>query len=198
MDVAEALGLQQASVVDDEALAEQDRSKAREAMGRQRAWLGREMLTWLLWKSNASGPIFEYEGEEVLVLFTGAVVLQGVAGDTTELKAKGHQAAYADVVRQAMVRGLLIHQARLRWVVGDVEASRVFEVTIDAEHFSLRQVRLPKVLSEDPDEALMERLFLLDQLGEMFEFLWEHFVEIRKRPTWAREVVPKIKAWMEE
>lgn len=184
--------------LDDEDLAAHARDKAREAMGRQRAWLGREMLTWLLWKSNSGDPLIEYEGEEVLVMLTGAVTLQGVAGDATELRAKGHQAAYADVVRQALARGLLVHQAGLRWVVGDIDSSRIFEATIDAEHFGFRQVRLPKVLSDDPDEAFAERLFLLDQLGEIFEHVWEKFVEVRSSPEWLTDVVPALRAWMSD
>lgn len=172
--------------------AEVEKGKALEALQRNRTWLGREWLTWLLWRSNATAPLTSFEGEDLHVLFVGPVVLQGLAGDATELRAKGYQSAYAEVVRQALARGLLVHRATLRMLLGE----QVFEVTIEAEHAVFRSARLPKLLSEDEDEALAERLMLVDRLAGMVDALWEAFVAVREDPVWQRREAPGIQSWV--
>lgn len=174
--------------------AELDRAKALEAMQRGRAWLGREFLTWLLVKSNEGAPICTYDGEDASVIFVGSVVLQGVAGEATELSAKGYQAAYAAVVRGALARGLLIQQARLRLMHDE----KVYEVTLDAEHLSMRSVTIPKVLTEETDDQLLERLFLVDRAAGLVDALWAAFVEVRAEPEWLDREVPAMRAWITE
>lgn len=170
-----------------------DRAAARAAFARHRAWLGRELLTWLLFRSRSGTPVTAYDGEDVVVLFVGPVVLQGVAGDAVELRAKGHQAAYAEVVREALARGMLVHAARLRLQEGD----RVYEVTLDAEQLAVRSAKLPEVLSEEEDDRLAERLFLVDRLAGLVDALWSAFSEVRSAPEWAAREVPAIRAWLE-
>ena len=186
---ADGLAIQEAK---DESEVEQ--SKAKEALGRNRAWLGREFLTWLLYRSNSTTALLEYDGEPVHLLMVGASILQGPAGDATELRAKGHMSAYAEAVRPAFNRGLLLHQARLRLLHGE----KVFEVTVDAEFFGFRSVSIPKLMTEETDEVLEERLFLIDRLTELFDQLWLSFVKLRCSNKWHSAEVPKIKKWLSD
>ncbi|MFL5302090.1 MAG: hypothetical protein ACJ79R_17280, partial [Anaeromyxobacteraceae bacterium] len=82
--------------------AEAERAKAREQLLRGRTWLGRELLTWLLWRSEKDGALATLEGEGVEVLFVGRLTLRGARGDVTELIARGTQAPYAAQVRRAL------------------------------------------------------------------------------------------------
>jgi hypothetical protein len=123
--------------------AELERDKAREQLLRGRTWLGRELLTWLLWRSEAGDPLVEVDGSGVVVLFTGRVLLRGIAGDVTEVAARGAAAPYAAQVKRALASGLLVHQARLRLTHGE----RTFEVTLDAEHLDVRAAKLPELLT---------------------------------------------------
>jgi hypothetical protein len=174
--------------------AEVERAKALEAMSRGRAWLGREFLTWLLWRSNAGAPLAAVEGEDVTVLFVGPVVLQGLAGDATELRAKGYQSAYADIVREALGRGLLVHQGRLRLQHGE----EVYEVTLDAERLAFRSARLPKLLTKEADDRYLERMALLNRLSALVDALWTAFTEVRQGPEWSEREVPGLRRWIEE
>ena len=94
--------------------AEVERDQSREQLLRGRTWLGRELLTWLLWRSEAGEPLVEVEGAGLTVLFTGRITLRGLAGDVSELAARGVAAPYSAEVRRALDAGLLVHQARLR------------------------------------------------------------------------------------
>ena len=169
-----------------------DRDRARAALHRDRAWLGREMLTWTLWRSTAGAPLIEVEGQPVGVLFVGPVVLQGLGGEATEVATKGARSAYSDVVRAALARGLLVQRARLRFSLDE----QVFEVTVDAEQLALRSVRLPTLLTEEEDDQLEERLFLVDRVAAMVDALWERFVERRRARNWTSEDVPALLAWI--
>ena len=124
----------------DEAAVQSD--KAREQLLRGRTYLGREMLTWLLWRSESGEPILELDGEPLTLLFTRRVVLKGVHQDVTELSASGATAAYSEEVRQAINRGLLVHAARICITHGE----RQFEATLEAEHLDVRSAKMPALL----------------------------------------------------
>jgi hypothetical protein len=173
--------------------AEVERDRAREELLRGRTWLGRELLTWLLWRSEAAGPLCEVEGAPVSVRFTGRVVLRGLAGDVTELAARGAAAPYAREVRRALASGLLVHQARLRLERGE----QTFEVTLDAERLDVRAAKLPELLTEEDDDRAAERLDLCDQLGGLVDALVAAFLAERAARTWARRTVPALREWMQ-
>ena len=173
--------------------AEVERDRAREQLLRGRTYLGRELLTWLLWRSESGDPLVEVDGGGVVVLFTGRILLRGVAGDVTEVAARGAAAPYAAQVRRALASGLLVHQARLRLSHGE----RVFELTLDAEHLDVRAAKLPELLTEAEDDRAAERLELCEQLGRMVDALVAAFLEVRGGKTWARGTVPALRAWME-
>jgi hypothetical protein len=173
-------------------LAEIEKDKAREQTLRGGTWLGREFLTWLLWRSEAGDALVSFEGEPVIALFAGRVVLRGLHGDVSELSAKGTLAPYSDQVRRALDAGLLLHQARLRLTRGE----RSWEASIDAEFLDVRSAKLPELLTEEEDDRLAERLDLADQLSRMIDALVHAFLSVRTSKTWGREVVPAMKRWM--
>jgi len=172
--------------------AEVERGKAREALLRGKTYLGREFLTWLLWRSEAGEPLAQFDKAGLTVLFVGRVVLKGVSGDVTELSARGSQAPYSEQVRHSLDRGLLVHQARMLITHGE----RAFEVTVDAEFLDVRAAKLPELMSEEEDSRLDERLYLSEQLSAMIHTLVEAFITVRAGRAWNKQVVPAMKEWM--
>jgi hypothetical protein len=172
--------------------AEIERGKAREALLRGKAYLGRELLTWLLWRSESGDPVAQVEKTGLTVLFLGRVVLRGISGDVTELSARGAMAPYSEQVRQALDRGLLVHQARLLLTHGE----KVYEVTLDAEFLDIRAAKLPALMSEEDDSRTGERLYLAEQLSALIHTLVEAFIAVRTGRTWNKQIVPAMKEWM--
>lgn len=172
--------------------AEVERDKAREQFVRGRTWLGREFLTWLLWKSEPGDPLVTFEGEGLVVLFAGRVVLRGLHGEVSELSAKGALAPYSEQVRRALDAGLLLHSARLGFTVGE----RNWEASLDAEFLDVRSAKLPELLTEEEDDRISERLDLADQLSRMIDALVRAFLDVRTSKAWSKDVVPSMKAWM--
>jgi hypothetical protein len=172
--------------------AEVERGKAREALLRGRAYLGREFLTWLLWRSESGDPVTAFEKSGLTVLFLGRIVLKGISGDVTELSARGAMAPYSEQVREALDRGLLVHQARLRFTHGE----KAYEVTLDAEFLDIRAAKLPELMSEEEDSRTGERLYLSEQLSAMVTALVEAFIAVRANRSWSKQIVPEMKQWM--
>ena len=186
-----------ATEADQRDTAEAERDRAQEELLRERTWLGRELLTWLLWRSESGDPLAEVEGAALVVLFAGRITLRGVAGDVTELTARGAQAPYSAQVRRALDAGLLVHQARLRLTHGAGDAEKVYEATLDAEHLDVRAAKLPQLLAEEEDDRVLERLFLAGQLSRFVDALVAAFLEERASRGWAKRTVPALKSWMQ-
>jgi hypothetical protein len=154
-------------------------------------WLGRELLTWLLWRSESRGALAEVGGTGVEVLFTGRLTLRGIRGEVTELTARGELAPYSAQVRRALDEGLLVHQARLRLEHGE----RVYEATLDAEFLDVRAAKLPELLTEADDDRLGERLELAEELSALVDALAGAFLEVRTGRGW-KKTVGAMKRWM--
>ena len=177
----------------DPALVEQ--VKAKEALYRGGAWLGREALTWLLMKSESSEALCKVDDLPLKVVFAGKLTLRAAHGEVTEVAAKGVTAPYAAAIRFALQHHLLVHAARLHLTHGE----QTFEVTLDAERFDLRAAKVPKLLDEgDEGEEVIERLELVGRLGRLIDALLEQFLKVRVSPAWKRSVVPELQAWLSE
>ncbi len=194
---AESRFLKGQTGVDGEATKEEvdpgelEQSKAKEALYRGRTWLGREALTWLLWKSESSDELLTLDKEPVKVVFGGKLGLKAAEGDITEAQVKGIAAPYAALVRQALAKGLLVHSARLMVRHGD----RDFELTLDAEFFNVSAAKLPSLLAEEESERLTERLDLAAHLSRLIDACLEAFMKERLSPGWKKTAVA-LKEWM--
>ncbi|NNC05720.1 hypothetical protein HJC10_23040 [Corallococcus exiguus] len=186
------VGVDGAATEEEKDEAEVEKGKAREQLLRGRAYLGREFMTWLLWRSESGDPLVEHAGAGVVVLYLGKVVLRGVAGDVTEMSAKGTLAPYSENVRHSLDRGLLVFQARLRISHGE----REYEVTLDSEFLDIRAAKLPALMTEEEDDQLSERLELTEQLSAIVDTLVQDFLAVRAGRAWSKQVVPALKAWM--
>ncbi len=174
--------------------AEVERDQAREQLVRGRTWLGRELLTWLLWRSEAGEPLVELEGAGATVLFNGRITLRGLAGDVNELTARGVAAPYSAEVRRALDAGLLVHQARLRIEHGE----QTYEATLDAEFLDVRAAKLPPPLAEADDDRLIERLDQAERLSALVDAFAQAFLAERSSKAWKQRTVPALKAWMRQ
>lgn len=173
--------------------AEVERDKAREQFMRGKSYLGREFLSWLLWRTESGDPILHHENQALTVVFADRLVLRGIAGEVVETTMRGAMAPYSPLVRRSLARGLLIHQARLRLMHGEFP----FEVTIDAEHFDLKGAKLPELTKEEEEDRLQERLLLSERLGELVQALIELFLRVRTAKRWSKDVAD-MKQWMAE
>jgi hypothetical protein len=177
-------GVDGAATVEKASAEETEASKAKEALYRGRTWLGREALTWLLFKSEGGEPLTQVEGKPLSVLFTGKLTLRAASGDVTEASLKGVSAPYSRLTRLALAQGLLVHGARLQLTHGE----QSFEVSLDAEHFAVGSGKLPALLKEEGDDPLTERLEYSTRLSGLLDALLTAFMKVRTGKGWGAEV----------
>ena len=72
----------------------------------------------------------------------------------------------------------------------------VYEVTLDAENLDFKGAQIPKVMSEEGDDQITERLFLCERLSGLVDALWQAFLDVRTSKRWANKTVPSIKEWV--
>lgn len=163
------------------------------------AFLAREFLTWLVFHAETEGGSFAGAGEvsDFTIQFGGRVLLRGVEGAVGEMALKGPAPGLSPEVRYALAGGLAVKEAELQlFFSGDEERSYLFSLA--AEHFDLKRVQIPALLTEEDDDRADERLMLLGALDAALALAYAHFLQLRTEASWTRTVVPALRQWLEE
>lgn len=156
------------------------------------AFLGREFLTWLVWRVERDGGVFGAGEEAFTVTFGQRARLGAGSGDVIDAVLRGLPAAHSAMAKVGLGAGCTVREAELRIVRNE----REWRFTLEAETLDLRSVKLPVLLSEEYDEQFAERLAMLQELDFMVQTAFGEFVKLRTRPAWARTTVPAIRGWL--
>jgi hypothetical protein len=154
------------------------------------AFLGREFLTWLVYKADRGESTFD----DVAFVFGGKARLQGLTGDLADAVLKGRAPALGIETRAALGAGRTVREAELRVTQGE----REFRFTLVADTLDLRAVKLPALLKEEDDDRLLERISLLEELDGFVKQAYQEFLRERTRPVWTRTVIPAMRGWLVE
>lgn len=165
-----------------------------------RRYLGREFLTWLLYHAddeNGGGEFVSQggaqEGEGFRVQPGERVVLKAMGDGTGEITARGAAPAQMADVRYAVAGGLTVRDVELFLLRGD----RTWQFMVNADLFDIKRVKLPELLSDDDLSRAEERLSLTDEMDGMLRDAYRAFLTERLAPSWTREVVPRLRAWLD-
>jgi len=158
------------------------------------AFLGREFMTWLLWRAARGEATFEDDGGEFGVGFGGKLRLTGPAGDVTDAVLKGRSPGMSVELAASLGAGRTVREAELSVARGD----REFRFTLVAETLDWKGVKLPSRLKDEGDDRLGERTALLDELESAVGAVFQAFVKERTRPVWQRSIVPELRTWLAE
>ncbi len=156
------------------------------------AFLGRELLTWLVWRVAREDATFEDDNGEMTFAFGGRVRLVAAAGDVSDAVLKGRAPAQSIELMAGIGAGRTLREAELRVVRGE----REFRFTLVAETLDLKGVKLPSVLKDESDDRLGDRMALLEELESCIHAAFQTFLRERTRPVWQRTIVPEIRAWL--
>jgi hypothetical protein len=158
------------------------------------AFLGREFMTWLLWRVSRGEVGFEDDGGAFSIGFGGKLRMTGPAGDVTDAVLKGRSPGASVELAAGLGAGRTVREAELSIARGD----REFRLTLVAETLDWRSVKLPSRLKNEGDDRLGERTALLDELESAVGAAFQAFVKERTRPVWGRSVIPEMRTWLAE
>ncbi len=170
-----------------------EREKRGEEALQDHAFLGREFLTWLLWRAERGEATFGEE-DAFSFAFGGRARLQGLQGDVNDAVLKGPSPAMSIEARGGIGAGRTVREAELRLSRGE----REWRFTLMADTFDLRGVKLPALLTEEEDDRFLERISLLEELDGLIKDAFAEFLRDRLRPVWTRSVIPALRDWVAE
>ena len=151
-----------------------------------------------MWHADTEGGTFAGDGDlpDFAIQFGGRLTLRAGDGAVSEVVLKGAAPGVSADVRYALAGGLGVKEAELQLVfAGDEERGYLF--TLPAEHFDLKRVKIPALLTEEDDDRADERLMLLSSLDAALERAFRHFLTVRVTPAWSRTVVPGLRRWLD-
>ena len=152
---------------------------------RRTEFLGREFLTWLMFRSARDEGVFRMpEGDAIEVLFERALTLEG-ENPAREMSAiKVEDPSESEEVLLSLRLNKKVSRARIT-VIAD---SREYHLQLDASTLALRSVKLPDLGATDPVDALAEQSATLTDLENLIYRLFTHFMQLRlDAKLWANE-----------
>jgi len=156
-----------------------------------RTWLGREFLTWLLWKSESTEPITLVDGRGVTVVFNGKLTLRAGSNEVVKAQVEGVTSPYSKLVKKALSQHMLVHTAKLQVT----HREQIYDFVLDADTFDIKSAKLPALMTEFDDDKLTERLELARRAAELIDALMREFIDERLVTTWT-ETVDRMREWM--
>ena len=166
-------------------------------------FLGREFLTWLLYR-------LEEEGGRLAI---GGDVVELALGDRLVLQEQGERNGKLTLVDEGDVRselgaglrrGKLVDRARLTMTLQD----RTWQLTLDGGLLTYDSLRCPPLgdrdagLADDPRAVFENDLFLrladVEHVVRLLDQLFASFCELRASSRWEAETVPLLRDWIAE
>ncbi|HEY8516914.1 MAG TPA: hypothetical protein VIS07_15500 [Candidatus Binatia bacterium] len=173
------------------------------AVVEKKRFLGREFLTWLLWRLEEEGGRFAIGGDVVEIALGDRLVLQ----EQGERNGKLTLVDEGDVRSElgaGLRRGKLVDRARLSVTLQD----RTWQLTLDGGLLTYDSLRCPPLgprdaaLADDPRALFENDLFLrladVEHVVRLLDGLFAEFCELRASARWESETVPQLRSWVAE
>lgn len=158
-----------------------------------RRFLGREFLSWLLWRAEGEGAaVSSPKRGRVAVRIGGRVTTTSLVGEVGTCPMRGMAPGGSLEARAAIFRGGTVSQMAVA-----LEAGSVGWAAVVSSDFGLRGVKLPDDDGEDLDGRIVRRLDDIRELSELLDSAFVDFLRARLGGGW-REDVASIGEWLRE
>jgi hypothetical protein len=158
-----------------------------------RAFVGREFLTWLWFVSESQSHLMKVQGfGEFRFFVDDRLVLSSSGGSVHEHVLKGGTPAYATEAQVSLRQGKLVHEAKFVMQEGE----RQWSWTMRADDLSLRSVKLPAVQEADAASHMATRISLMQFLVDVVDALFKEYMGLRISPQFDEEL-SRIQTWLE-
>ena len=156
-------------------------------------FLGGEFVLWLWFSRDVLDGLIEIPGRgTVEVALESALTLVDPLAEKERVGIRGFDPLGSLEAEHALLRGKLPRKVSLRLGFEQNE----WIATLDAASFALSGVKLPVLLSEGEEEHFHERMRLLEQLHDLVQGLYRHFLSVRLSPQWQDVLLPEMRRWL--
>lgn len=138
--------------------------------------LGSEFLLWL-WATSPDGSHLIDLGPpgEIYLWVEDRLVFRAPGGDSPVVVVTAENSARDTAALAALQASKRLQQVRFGMRRDDREAT----FTLD-ENLHIRQAKLPAILSESPEEAVLDRMALIAEIDQAVRRLFLKFASVRK------------------
>lgn len=164
-------------------------------------FLGREFLTWLLFRVEEDGGRMTI-GDDVVELTLGDRVVMQEQGERNARLTLVDEGDMSSELGAGFRRGKLIDRARIALTRGE----RRWELSLDGGMLTYDSLRCPKLgdrdaaLSDDPRALFENDLFLrladVEEVVGFIDSLFASFCQLRASSRWEAETLPALRAWV--
>jgi hypothetical protein len=155
------------------------------------AFLGREFLAYLWWKSEDTGGDFDLQGiGRITLALEASMVLERKVDVVERTRLTGPDPAAGRTAKEALRHGELPTRCAIRITQDERDWAFVL-----SEDLSLRSVKLPALLTEEEDDRFRERIALVASLEFMLEQLLHEYLTLRLSPAFRAETLPAMRAF---
>lgn len=165
---------------------------------RDTAFLGREFLAWLWFKTETDDELFDLkEAGKAELWFDGRMTLQAETEHGIETITCTGDKPNMKQARFALSEHKEITQAMIRIVIGENNWSFV----LDSTWMNFRSFKTPKVMQDkddDPDGIFYEKAFLTEEAIAAVDAIFSTFIRIRVSPEWDEKEGPALSKWINE
>ncbi len=142
----------------------------------QKAFLGREFMTWLWFRAERDGMVQGRPQEPAVgIELLGPVLLDAQYGDARVSTLKGESPATSPEARTALLEGKKLRRARMRMEREGVE----WVLTVDGETFAVSGLGVPNPGRMPFADSLAIRASMLFDLERTLGGLFDEFVRLR-------------------
>jgi hypothetical protein len=164
-----------------------------EAMG-TRDFLGNEFLLWLWWYVETQGDTIDLPDDStVTCMMARTLALECPLAETGKETITSDAPVQLPEAKRAVQAGKLPRKAGLILVRHDQQ----YDLTLQAETFSVSGASLPKLDKMSPADENVERIDQIREMAETLELLLATFVQRRLASSW-KDDVKAIRLWLEK
>lgn len=156
--------------------------------------LAGEMYLWLWWASEQQQGRFELDAPVGAVHIWVDDRLAFRRPDDSKVSAvmTGENPAASLEARAALAGGKVLQDIK----IGIRRDDREFSVVLRGPGMYLGGLKVPQVLSEAAEEAVVDRMFLIEEVQFILDGLLRTFAAVRSSSRWRDEVLPAVRAWL--
>lgn len=161
-------------------------------------FLGNEFLTWLWYVIENRQDMLKKTYEDLVSLDIGnRIALENNKYDTIEsITIKGDQADLKEGIL-SLQKGAVVTELNLIYKSGQHE----WRFNIKGESLNISDLRTPETgqieTKEDIEGAVLEKVYLCEKAIVLINDLYKQFIGLRVTNRWDKDVMPRIRKWLE-
>jgi hypothetical protein len=159
----------------------------------QYQFLGEEFFLWLWHWSDENGRLFQVSDGTIELEINNLIELAAELSTAEQSRLKGGSPAYSGEAMKALSNGK--HVVKARFVLKRDERAWTFMAS--SKDLTVSAIKIPSVINKDEELAFEERMYLIEELDDLWLQLYRSFLIERVGTVWARKET-ELRDWILE